>query len=232
MRGNQLARAPRDRRPARIDRRARGRVTTARARGPAAAAAALLLAAAAHAQDTTAVGDLPPAGYGTLGQVDVSIAFQTASFSIQVIPLDEWVLRLLSPDTYQSFHSLRETMEPRIQEVAARYGVRRPTLFLVTFFGLRDQARFEPDLLTITSQNRFFRPQEILPRSPLWNGRQLNQRETASAVYVYGDGIQLREAFTVSYDTFSSNRWEQVLRLLDRERARAIARAAEDPREP
>jgi hypothetical protein len=208
-------------------------VSIRRVRRAAAIAVALLLAGGgAQAQDTTAVRDLPPAGYGTLGQEDVAITFQTGSFSIQVIPLDEWVLRLLSPDTYRSFHSLREMMEPRVQEVAARYGLRRPTLFLVTFFGQRDQARFEPDLLTITSQNRFFRPQEILPRSAQWNGRQLNQRETASAIYVFGDGIQLREPFTVSYDTFSSNRWEQVLRLLDRERARALARAADSQREP
>ncbi len=172
--------------------------------------------------------DLPPPGYGTLKQEDVSITLQVGSVSIQVLPLNEWVTRLLAPDTYPSLHSLHEAVSDTVAGLRAQYGLGEPNLFFVTFFGLQEFARFEPEILTFTSQNRFFRPVAILPRSPQWARRQLIQRETASAVYVYEEGIQLREPFTVSYAGLSSDRWEQVLRILDRERARALARAAAD----
>ncbi len=172
--------------------------------------------------------DLPPAGYGTLRQDDVSVTLQVGSVSIQVLPLDEWVIRLLAPDTYRSLHSLQNAVADSVTGVARRYGLGQPRLFFVTFFGLQESARFEPEILTITSQNRFFRPVEIIPRSSLWTRRQLNQRETASAVYIFAEGIQLREPFSVSYAGRSNDRWEQILRALDRERSRALARAAAD----
>jgi hypothetical protein len=172
--------------------------------------------------------DLPPPGYGTLKQDDVSLTLQVGSVSIQVLPLNEWVTRLLAPDTYLSLHSLHEALVDTVADMTTRSGIGGSNLFLVTFFGLQEFARFEPEILTITSQNRFFRPVAILPRSPQWARRQLNQRETASAVYVYEEGIQLREPFTVSYAGLSTDRWEQVLRVLDRERSRALARAAAD----
>lgn len=174
--------------------------------------------------------DLPPAGYGTLKQEDVSLTLQVATVSIQIIPLDEWVIRLLAPDTYRSLHSLREAVADSVAQIARQHGIGDPTLFFVTFFGLQASARFEPEILTITSQNRFFRPVGFLPRSPQWARRQVNQRETASAVYVYEEGIELREAFTVSYAGLASERWVQVLRTLDRERARVLARVAADRR--
>jgi hypothetical protein len=192
-------------------------------------ALAILAAACAHAgqaQRPLQGGDLPPAGYGTLRQDDVAITLELGSVSAHVIPLDEWVIRLLAPDTYRSLHSLRQALADTVAAVARRYAIREPTLFLVTFFGRQERARFEPEILTITSQNRFFRPVEILPRSPQWSRRQLDQRETASAVYVFEDGIALREPLTVSYGTPSSDRWDQVLRVLDRERSRVLARAA------
>ncbi len=172
--------------------------------------------------------DLPPAGYGTLRQDDVSITLQVGSVSTQILPLDEWVIRLLAPDTYRSLHSLQVSVADSVSEIARRHGIARPAVFLVTFFGLQEFARFEPEIVTITSQNRFFRPVAILPRSPQWTLRQLAQRETASAIYVYEEDIQLREPFSVSYGSSSSDRWEQVLRTLDRERSRVVARAAAD----
>ncbi len=190
-----------------------------------------LVACPATGQDprvTAEPRDLPPPGYGTLRQEDVSLALQVGSISIQILPLDEWVTRLLAPDTYQSLHSLHEALADSVQQIARQQGIGRPTLFFVTFFGLQERARFEPEIVTITSQNRFFRPVAILPRSPQWSRRQLNQRETASAVYIFDEGIELREPFTVSYDVLTSNRWERVLRVLDRERSRAISRARAD----
>lgn len=195
------------------------------------AAAVVLLTSACAAraqQDTGTVvpADLPPAGFGTLKQEDIALRIQTATVSVRVLPLDERILRLLAPDTYASLHRLRASRDERIAQIGEQYGVASPTAFLVTFFGRQDHARFVPEILSVMSQNRFFRPLEILPLTPLWSRRQLEQRETASAVYVFEE-IRVLDPFTLSYEEFTSEGWEQTLRTLDRERASVLARAAQ-----
>ncbi len=172
----------------------------------------------------------PPAGYGTLGQRQVSLVFQTDAFEIQVLPLSEGIIRMLSPDTYNSFHRLMLRSAPQVEEAAARNGLREPTLFLVTFFGRQNAARFIPDLLQVTSQNRVFRPVEIFPLSPLWNDQQLNQRETAIAIYMYADGIRLENEMSVSYDRFATNAWAGIIRTLEQEWVAVQARATQGGR--
>ena len=169
---------------------------------------------------------LPPAGYGTLRQSDATLRIDTETHLIQIVPLDEGVIRLLANDTYASLHRLRESKAQEIAEAASRWGIREPTLFLVTFFGRQAQARFFPEILRVTSQNRLFRPVEIFPLSPLWSGQQLNQRETARAIYLYEDGIRLANEMIVSYDRFSTDAWALIVRVLDAERGAVLARAA------
>lgn len=170
--------------------------------------------------------DLPPAGYGTLRQDDVSLRLRTTAVQIQVVPLDERVIRLLAPDTYSSLHRLVQSKANDVTEVSNRLGISAPSLFLVTFFGLEQDARFNPDDLTVTSQNRLFRPAHTLPLSPLWSAQQLGQRETATAIYVFEDGIRTLDPFTIEYVGQRNDNWEQILRTLERERASVIARAA------
>jgi hypothetical protein len=205
--------------------------------GPSRATGALLLGLAAtspsaRAQDTAQAAanpTLPPAGYGTLRQEQVAIRLRTSTFQVRVLPLDERVIRLLAPDTYAALHRAAESAAGQVAQAAARSGVQAPTLFLVTFFGLQDRARFVPDDLTITSRNRFFRPVAILPLTPRWSEQILSQRETASAVYVYEEGIALFEPMAVSYGGTTSTDWEAILPTLDRERAAVLARAARNP---
>jgi hypothetical protein len=186
-----------------------------------------LSASPSLAQDTAAIDPgLPPAGFGTLRQEDVAVRLETGTFAMRVIPLDEGILRLLAPDSYASLHRLRETRASEIAEAAARAAVTSPVVFAVTFFGLQQQARFVAEDVTITSRNRLFRPVGILPLSPRWHEQQLLQRETATAVYLYEDGIALLEPFAVSYGGMSSDHWGRILPVLDRERAAVIARAA------
>jgi len=170
---------------------------------------------------------LPPAGYGTLRQEQVALSLATDAVRLQIVPLDERVTRLLAQDTYTSLHRLVESKAQEIADAAQRFGVTRPTTFLVTFFGLQPDARFNPEDVTVTSQNRLFRPFQILPLSPMWGGQQLNQRETATAVYLFEDGIRILDPLTVQYGGASTDRWEQVLREIERERASVLARAAE-----
>jgi hypothetical protein len=185
-------------------------------------------ASSTQAQDTaqaTGRAGLPPAGYGTLRQEDVAVRLRTGTFLLRVLPLDERVTRLLAPDSYASLHKLQESLAGGIAEAAARAGVHQPVLVFVTFFGLQDQARFVPEDITITSRGRLFRPVAILPITPRWSEQQLSQRETASAVYAYEDGIALFDPFAVSYGGVTSTEWERALPALDRERAAVLARA-------
>ena len=187
-------------------------------------------------QDPAGPGDpthaLPPAGYGTLRQSDATLRIDTETHLIQIVPLDEGVIRLLANDTYASLHRLRESKSEEIERAASRWGIRQPTIFLVTFFGRQAQARFLPEILQVTSQNRLFRPVEIFPLSPLWSGQQLNQRETARAIYLYEDGIRLANQMTVSYDRFSTDAWALIVRVLDAERGAVLARAARQQGKP
>jgi hypothetical protein len=180
-------------------------------------------------QDTVtapATGNLPPAGYGTLGQEDISITLRGGDFTVRLIPLDEQVIRLLRPDTYNSLRRLEQSKNDEIAGVARDYGIREPAVFFVSFFGRGPQARFNPEALTITGQNRSFRPVAILANSRAFSDRQLDQRETATAIYIYEDGIRLADPFTLSYEGESSDEWEVILRVLERERAAVEARAA------
>jgi hypothetical protein len=190
-----------------------------------------LLCAVSHlaAQAPSDSADLPPAGFGTLRQEQVAVRLATGSVQLRVLPLDERIIRLLAPDTYASLRQLRVAHADDVQRLATQHGLRRPDLFLVTFFGLESQAEFSPEDLTVTSQNRLFRPAGIIPLSAQWSVLQLKQRETASAIYLFEEGIVLLEPLTVSYDGVSSSQWEQALRAIEMERARVDSRAAATP---
>ncbi len=210
----------------------RGRRLSTLLIGLATTAALATSPAPAPAQDTTQAAAnlaLPPPGYGTLRQEQVAIRLRTGTFLLRVLPLDERVIRLLAPDSYAALHRAAESAAGEVAQATARLGIQAPTLFLVTFFGLQDRARFVPDDVTITSRNRFFRPVAILPITPRWSEQILSQRETASAVYVYEEGIALFEPIAVSYGGTTSTDWEGILPTLDRERAAVLARAARNP---
>ena len=168
--------------------------------------------------------DSLPAGYGTLRRDDIAVRLTTDQLDIQVLPLDEQVIRLLAPDTYRSLKDLSRTRQPAIDSLAGQAGVAHPTLVFVMFFGLVPQARFSPEDLNITSRGRLFRPVGMVPLSPRWNSYQLDAREQAVAIYLFDEGISFREDVTVSYQSLANGAWSRSLRALDRERARVLAR--------
>jgi hypothetical protein len=183
---------------------------------------ALLLCVAA--QDTV------PVGYGTLRRVDVVMRMSTSAVEVQVLPLDEQVIRLLAPDTYRSLVQLEQSLSLEISDAAARGGTEHPTLVMVTFLGVVPEARFNPEDLTITSRGRLFRPIGIVALAPAWGSNQLDAREQAAAIYLFEPGISVREQLTVSYQGLSSEAWSRSIRLLDQERARVKARAQSQAR--
>jgi len=164
-------------------------------------------------------------GYGTLRRDDVAIRLATGTIEVQVLPLDEQVIRLLAPDTYRSLTQLVQSRALDIADAAARGGTEHPTLVMVTFLGVVAQARFNPEELYITSRGRLFRPIGIVPLSPTWSSFQLDARQQAAAIYLFEPGISFAEQLAVSYQGLSSDAWTHSLRLLDQERARVKARA-------
>lgn len=172
-----------------------------------------------------AAQDTIPANYGTLRRDDITVRFSNETVEIQVLPLEEQVIRLLAPDTYRSLSQLLSSRAAEIADAARRGGTEHPTLVMVTFLGVVPQARFTPEELNITSRGRLFRPIGIVPLSPTWSSFQLDARQQAAAIYLFEPGISVREQLTVTYDGLSSDAWSRSLRLLDQERARVRARA-------
>lgn len=191
---------------------------------------AALAAVVAVPRMLTAQGnDLPPAGYGSLRQDQIALMITTPSLAVRVLPLDEHVIRLLAPDTYASLHALLQTRAPAITAAARAVGRDSAALFFVTFFGLQPQATFVPDQVSIQSQGIFYRPLGILPLSPLWNDARLDQRQQASAVYLFDPAIPVSQTFTVLYGDQNTVTFDNSLNLLQSERARVLARAAQQP---
>jgi hypothetical protein len=187
--------------------------------------AALLSPGATVAQATAGAGvTLPPAGFGSLTQNDLSLRIRTSDIDMRFVPLDVRVTRLLARDSWESLRTLVESRRPSIDSVANRAGVSRPGLALVTFFGQRPTARFDPQTLTVLVRSREFRPLGIVPFSGRFTSQQLDVREQVSAIYLFEEDLPVNDSFTVVYAGQSSDDWQTKQRVLDRERARVASR--------
>ncbi len=99
--------------------------------------------------------------------------------------------------------------------------------FYVTFYALQPQVTFVPDQVSIQSLGSYYRPLAILPLSPLWNDARLDQRQQAYAIYLFEPSIPVSQTFTVFYGDRNSATFDNSLSLLQSERARVLARAAQ-----
>ncbi len=172
-------------------------------------------------QDTIDV----PAGYGTLRRDDIVVQFNSSQLQIQVLPLQEDIIRLLLPDAYQALTSLISSKRDAIAAAAQRAGELRPSLVLVTFRGLVPQARFSPDELNIGNRGQLFRPVGVVPLSTAWDTYQLEAREQAMAIYLFPAGISFRERLLMAYEGLTSDSWSRTLSAVERERAAVLVRA-------
>lgn len=187
---------------------------------------ARLVAQAATPNDTV------PAGFGSLHRDDIALRFATDQLQLQVLPLDERVIRLLATDTYRSLEQLLESRRTEITDASRRVGLTNPTLVMVTFYGQASEARFSPEDVQLQSRGRLFRPVAFVPLSPTWNTLQLDQRQQAVAIYLYDEGISWLEDLGVSYQNGPTASWSHALQVLEQERARVRARAQSQPPAP
>ena len=191
------------------------------------AAAAAAAVAAVPARLTAQEADLPPAGYGSLRQDQVAVMITTGNLAVRLLPLDEHVIRLLAPDSYASLHAVMQSKRPAIAAAARDAGRDSVEAFYVTFYALQPQVTFVPDQVSIQSLGSYYRPLAILPLSPLWNDARLDQRQQASAIYLFEPSIPLSQTFTVSYGDQNSATFDNSLALLQAERGRVLVRASQ-----
>ena len=190
---------------------------------------ALALAATpGGAQDPIAGGELPPPGYGSLKQDNVSLRIVSSEIEVRFMPLDERLIRLMAPDAYASFHGLVESRKAAIDSAARLAGLTNPGLALVTFFALRSAARFDPDLLNLTYRNSFERPEGIVPYTGNFTGRQLDVRQQATAIYLFDQPLPVFERFEVVYGSSEAAWNDEVLRRIGIERVRVQSRSQAD----
>lgn len=175
--------------------------------------------------DTTRAGVIPP-GFGTLRQDEIAIRLQPPGLVVRAIPLDEALIRLLTPDSYQTLHDLRMSTANRLSGVAQRLGGRAVEPWLVSFFGVEPDVRFSPMDLIVTSAGRDFRPLEVVPLSAGFGEQRLRQRETQTAVFVFEADIDVDQPLSLTFMNERSDVWEHVLPRIERERALVRARAS------
>jgi hypothetical protein len=174
--------------------------------------------------DTAGLALLPP-GYGSLRQDDLSLHIDAGTVLVRAIPLDEALIRLLTPDSYRALHDLKEGSRSQLDAIARRYGGRPVSAWLVSFYGVEPNARFTPGDLIITSGGRDFRPYDMLALTVGFGENRLKQRETQSALYVYDGDVQVNQPVSIAYFGAVDTSWDQTLQIIERERAMVRARS-------
>jgi hypothetical protein len=166
-------------------------------------------------------GLMPPPGFGTLRQDDVTVEMRSGDLQVKVTPLAESVIRVTAPDTERRLRGLAESRSAEARQAAGSPS----SLFLVSFFSSQPDVAFVPDELQLLSRNVRIRPAAILAVTPTWGQRRLRQRETEMAVYVFAGTVDLESDLAVVYGLEESWAWSTVLTRVRAERARARARS-------
>lgn len=179
-----------------------------------AAAFGMALSGRIAAQETA-----DPASHGRLRQQDIAVRVEAGPVVLRALPIDSALLPLLTAEASSALRALLASHAEDISRTASRFGG-GVAVFLVTVFATAEDATFDAERFTIESRNRLFRPLDILPLSPLWRGRNVPQRETLSALYVFESGIAIFEPFAVLYGGNRSDDWGRRLPRIERERAR------------
>ncbi|MEJ2482088.1 MAG: hypothetical protein P8049_02955 [Gemmatimonadota bacterium] len=176
--------------------------------------------------EQTSSRPLPPAGYGTLSQDQITIGITAGTLLIKLVPLDEWVIRLTAPDTYQRLNSYKVSRGEEILKRARRAGERGwPRVFLVSFFTRNYEESYEPNDLQIRNQSFIYRPLNIIPITPEFNRERLRQQETQMALYLFTEDIDLDLPLVALYQDGEGPQWVGIRSTLDRELATVLSRA-------
>jgi len=170
---------------------------------------------------------LPPPGFGTLRQDDISLRLTSSNLQVRATPLEESIIRLLSPDSYRAMSELKRSKSEAIAAVARRNAVRQLSLWYVSFFAVEQgETRFSPREFIITNVGRDFRPLDIIPLTPGFGEQRLRQNGRQDALYVFDGQVDVQQPLTVSYETARNDDWGTMLPQIERERALVKSRAS------
>jgi hypothetical protein len=209
--------------------------TATAAQGGAAPVPRAVASAGAAAAADSGAGTLVPVGYGTLRQDEIAVRVQlVGGLTVRAIPLEESVIRVLSPDSYRTLADLLASRRPQLAEIARRFNLPRYSVWYVTFFGAEQgEARFSPTEFIVTTAGRDFRPLEVIPLTPGFGEYRLRQRETQSALLVFDGQLDVNQPLSVTVETTRDDSWGgAVLPRVERERALVRSRSTRTPRTP
>jgi len=170
-----------------------------------------------------------PAGFGTLRQDDIALKTSPANgLQVRAIPLDERLIRLLSPDSYRALRDMQISKTPQLLAIKDRYRLPGYSVWYVSFFALEQgETRFSPQEFIISNTGRDFRPLDIVPLTPGFGEYRLRQREVQSALFVFDGQIDVNQPITSQMESVSSvTDWAAVLQRVERERALVRSRAS------
>lgn len=189
-------------------------------------------AATATAGDSAAVARdsstmLVPPGFGTLRQDDIALRVSQFGLQVRAIPLDETVIRVLSPDSYRALRDLVASQRDRLVQLQRRTALPRLSLWYVSFFALEQgETRFSPMEFNISNVGRDFQPLDVIPLSPGFGSQRLRQREVQHALYVFDGQVDVNQPLAIVYETARNDEWSILLHRIERERALVRSRAA------
>jgi hypothetical protein len=201
-------------------------VGTACAQSGAGGAAA---APAREGQDPTLV----PVGFGTLRQDDIAVRVSlTGGLTVRAIPLDESVIRTLSPDSYRALREIMASRRAALDSLHRRFRLPRYSVWFVSFFAQEQgETRFSPMEFIITNTGRDFRPLDLVPLTPGFGEYRLRQREVQSALFVFDGQLDVNQPLSVIVETTEGGGWADILKRIDRERLLIRARANQQLRD-
>lgn len=170
-----------------------------------------------------------PAGFGTLRQDDIALKTSpSGGLQVRAIPLDERVIRLLSPDSYRALRELAASKAAQLSAIQERNRLPSYSVWFVSFFALEQgDTRFSPQELIISNTGRDFRALDMVPLTPGFGEYRLKQREVQSALFVFDGQLDVNQPVTAQLEsTPSVTDWSAVLQRIERERALVRSRAA------
>ena len=170
---------------------------------------------------------LVPPGFGTLRQDDIVLRVAQFGLQVRALPLDETVIRVLSPDSYRAMRDLVASQGERLGAIQRRSGLSRLSLWYVSFFAIEQgETRFSPMEFNISNVGRDFQPLDVIPLSPGFGSQRLRQREVQAALYVFDGQVDVNQPLAIVYETARNEEWSLLLHRIERERALVRSRAA------
>jgi len=144
---------------------------------------------------------------------------------VRMTPLEEWVVRLAAPDTYQRLSALRTSREAPIGTSSSPLPPEK--LFLVSFYSEEVGLDFHPEDLHLESLGRRQLPVAIRPMTPGWGTQRLGQRQAESAVYAFLGEVSLDAGLVAEYRGVRNHEWTRILAdlLAEQSRVRGQTRA-------